>query len=395
MSIQAHIIQQSGSYRRGLVLGLTMAEVMLLLIFCLLIAIAAFLRIEHGKLKTAEQQLRDAQAKLENDQREFQNLIAYRGQMDPPSDSPSILELQKLWERAGQPAPIDQFWRELVEGRSLVEQVRGNGFSERQLKQALPDLSKLRDKGITLEQALRNADIVGSISNVVPAESVTPEKIAELIRRALASGNATAGHLWPPIINLSEAGGYYFKTGSAELSIEFRNGLTGSIPKRILELARQYDVDIIEVVGHTDEQPIGSRPSNLDRDLLPVLTRSADIATVIPADNAGLGLARAVSVVSVLRQNPSLSRYKILPLSGAQLVNTNETLATSGVSMDIPERRRIEIRLRKSTPHDQSTKMLGTNPPATPKPQPQKPLPLQPSKRQVPTRMPWNNIFLH
>jgi flagellar motor protein MotB len=214
---------------------------------------------------------------------------------------------------------------------------------------------------------------------------MTPEKIAELIRRALASGNVnTAGHLWPPIINLSEAGGYYFKIGSAELSAEFRDALTGSIPKRILERAKQYDIDIIEVVGHTDEQPIGQRPSNLDRELIGVFTRSAEIASVVPADNAGLGLARAVSVVSVLRQHPSLSRYKILPLSGAQLVNIDETLATSGVSMDIPERRRIEIRLRKSTPHDQPIKVLPTNLPSVQKPQPPKTVPAQPSKRQPP-----------
>src|SRR5439155_11662744 len=116
----------------------------------------------------------------------------------------------------------------------------------------------------------------------------------------------------------------------------------------------EYDVDVIEVVGHTDEQPIGIRTSNLDRGLLPILNGTSEIGTVVPADNAGLGLARAVSVVSVLLQNPALARYKILPLSGAQLINNDETLATSGVSADIPQRRRIEIRLRKSTPHDLS-----------------------------------------
>jgi hypothetical protein len=39
-------------------------------------------------------------------------------------------------------------------------------------------------------------------------------------------------------------------------------------------------------------------------------------------------------------------------LSGAQLVNTDETLAIDGsFPGDIQERRRIEIRLRKSSPH--------------------------------------------
>ena len=63
---------------------------------------------------------------------------------------------------------------------------------------------------------------------------------------------------------------------------------------------------------------------------------------------AGLGLARAVAVVSVLRQSPLLAGYKLIPLSGAQLVNTDETLAISGSPGDIQQRRRIEIRLRKS-----------------------------------------------
>ena len=71
----------------------------------------------------------------------------------------------------------------------------------------------------------------------------------------------------------------------------------------------------------------------------------------MPADNAGLGLARAVSVVSALRQS-SLSKFKLIPLSGAQLVNTDETLAIEGIPANIKERRRIEIRLRKSDGHE-------------------------------------------
>ena len=69
--------------------------------------------------------------------------------------------------------------------------------------------------------------------------------------------------------------------------------------------------------------------SNLDRDLLSVLNNTAGVGSLTPADNAGLGLARAVAVVSVLRQSPLLAGYKLIPLSGAQLVNTDETLAIS------------------------------------------------------------------
>jgi hypothetical protein len=149
---------------------------------------------------------------------------------------------------------------------------------------------------------------------------------------------------------MSEADGYFFRSGSAELSPTFRDALTSKTPSEILNYMRKYDVDIIEVVGHTDERPIGGRQfSNLDRDLLPVLKNDAGIVSLVPADNAGLGLARAVAVVSVLRQSPLLASYKLIPLSGAQLVNTDETLAIAGSPGDIQQRRRIEIRLRKSS----------------------------------------------
>jgi len=129
--------------------------------------------------------------------------------------------------------------------------------------------------------------------------------------------------------------------------------LMTSTPVQIAALIKKYDVDVIEVVGHTDEQPVGVRQSNLDRGLVPVLRNYAEVSSLAPADNAGLGLARAVSVLSVLSRSPLLAGYKLIPLSGAQLVNTDETLAIDGVfSGDVRERRRIEIRLRKSQPHD-------------------------------------------
>ena len=60
---------------------------------------------------------------------------------------------------------------------------------------------------------------------------------------------------------------------------------------------------------------LGVRQSNVDWDLLSVLKNTTNVASLVPADNAGLGLARAVSVVSVLRQSPLLSSYKLIPLS--------------------------------------------------------------------------------
>jgi hypothetical protein len=114
--------------------------------------------------------------------------------------------------------------------------------------------------------------------------------------------------------------GYYFEIGSAELSDAFEVALTDKVVPRILEIAAQYpDVNIIEVVGHTDEQHIRRRYSNLDEVLLGSL-KSGDVSSLVPADNAGLGLARAVAVVTRLLNDNRLQRFtRILPLSGAQL----------------------------------------------------------------------------
>jgi outer membrane protein OmpA-like peptidoglycan-associated protein len=274
----------------------------------------------------------------------------------------------------------DEFWRDLFEGQSLAEEYRKDGLTPEQARSMVASANQLQVKGVDAKTALRDVDIVDKIQTVMPiaaSPSIPIEKIIDVVRRGLKE-QSNAGHQWPPIISLSEANGHYFTTGSADLSPEFKFELTNETPARILELIKQYDVDVIEVVGHTDEQPISSRPSNLDGELLPVLRNAATVSSLVPADNAGLGLARAVSVLSVLRQSPLLQDYKLIPLSGAQLVNTDETLAISGNPGDIPERRRIEIRLRKSSPKD-TTATIEAIPMPKPKPvRPPKPKPTAP-----------------
>jgi flagellar motor protein MotB len=264
--------------------------------------------------------------------------------------------VEKLRSASGlsDPQAIDQYWRELVDGRALVEEIEKSGMSLKEVREGLASAASLRASGIDLDKAVRDSQTLDAIYRAMskPGEAqVSTQAILDAIERGKAGA---AGQQWPPIITMSEAGGYYFESGSAELSPSFRDTLLTDTPLKIFDYIKRYDVDVIEVVGHTDERPIGARPSgsNLDRDLTAVLKNDVGVASLVPADNAGLGLARAVSVVSVLRQSPLLAGYKLIPLSGAQLVNTNETLALEGSPGDIRERRRIEIRLRKSVPHE-------------------------------------------
>ena len=266
------------------------------------------------------------------------------------SKSAAVAEKIESLSGLSDPQAIDQYWRELVDSRSVVKEIEKN-LSVKELRESLANIAALRANGIDVDKAIHDAEIVGAINRAMtkPGEPpVSAQNVLDTLARGMAPGNG--GHQWPPIIRMSEADGYFFKSGSAELSPTFQEALITKTPIEILNYIRKYDVDIIEVVGHTDERPIGVRQySNLDRDLLPVLKNDAGVVSLVPADNAGLGLARAVAVVSVLRQSPLLAGYKLIPLSGAQLVNTDETLAISGSPGDIQQRRRIEIRLRKSS----------------------------------------------
>jgi len=340
------ISRQSASYRQGLVLGLTMAEVMILLVFCLLIALAAFLKTEHAKTLEAEEQLRN-ETEVARAEHEFVESI---------KKDPRLSELLKSRSAADDQGKLDEFWRELVEGGSVVAAAKREGLTAADIRSNVSNIMTIKEQGLDLNKVARDAAITASVDKAVPGGSATSEQIAALIKRGLAAQTTTpkpdsAGHKWPPIIALNDANGRFFKSGSAEVDPEFKNLLLVSTAPHIAELIKEYNVDVIEVVGHTDEQPIGSRPSNLDRDLVSVLSNGASIAAIKPADNAGLGLARAVSVVGILRQSKELAGYKILPLSGGQLINTDDSLAFGGNPGDIRERRRIEIRLRKATPH--------------------------------------------
>ena len=361
--MDGEITRQRSSYRQGLVLGLTMAEIMILLVFCLLIAMATFLKSEQDKRVAAEHEL--VQQQLQN-QRDRDAIAALRENAD-------VTEKLQSLSGSTDPKEIDQYWRELVASRAAMAELEKNGQSIKEVRDGIKGVATLRANGIDIDKALRDADVVGAINRAMSKPGQPPastQAILDAIQRGI-TGSGPAGHQWPPIIALSDADGYQFRTGSAELSASFLGKLAYDIPAEIFENIKKYDVDVIEVVGHTDEQPLGLRQSNLDRDLPSVLNNEAGIASLIPADNAGLGLARAVSVVSVLRQSPILAGYKLIPLSGAQLVNTDETLAILGTSTgDIPQRRRIEIRLRKSVPRDATASLAPTPMVAPPKPRP-------------------------
>ena len=85
---------------------------------------------------------------------------------------------------------------------------------------------------------------------------------------------------------------------------------------------------MIEVIGHTDAEPMGkSRSTNLDHLTLAFFKTEKNII-LNASDNAGLGYARALSVSNELMKVPSLEGYTILPYSAAQMILPNDEMAT-------------------------------------------------------------------
>jgi flagellar motor protein MotB len=171
----------------------------------------------------------------------------------------------------------------------------------------------------------------------------------DFVRKALteASGGKKKGQ-WPPFFSLSEAGGYYFESGKATLRPDFVAKLQTAIIPLLKKYVDDYGIQIVEVIGHTDEVPMVGE-TNLDALLIEASANKVPTAVLQSSDNAGLAIARAVSVVRVLRADPRLAGTTILPLSGAQLIVPVDRVADGSATQSDQTRRRIEIRLRRST----------------------------------------------
>jgi flagellar motor protein MotB len=342
--------RQTASYRQGLVLGLTMAEIMLLLVFCMLIAVGVALASQRVKLDEAAARLKTVE----------EAAAADRALVETIKRNARLAELMDRATGAASQREIDEFWRKLVESNDVVASMQRRGVSLAALKEEgdlMAKLQRLRDEGIGPDQIARGIALSRAIGDAAfsKTRTLTPQEIAALIQKGLSASKPESdtargiGHTWPPIINLSEADGYYFATGSADLTPEFGMALNTVVVTRLLEIAESFDVDVIEVIGHTDEQPVSNRISNLDRTLPTVTSGGNSTGALQWADNAGLGLARALAVVKVLSFDPRLKRFRILPLSAAQLIATDGKLTRWDARGDVRERRRIEIRMRKSS----------------------------------------------
>src|SRR5262249_10155026 len=136
-------------------------------------------------------------------------------------------------------------------------------------------------------------DLGEAVRGALPNEK-DPKHVGGLIERGIAS-EKKGEHDWPPIINLGYAKDCFFEIGKAELTPCFETRLRAHV-QELVDTAERFKVKTVEIIGHTDEQKIIPRNSNLDALLLDILHHGGNVTSLIPGDNAGLGLARATAV---------------------------------------------------------------------------------------------------
>jgi flagellar motor protein MotB len=294
-------------YQRGVLLGLTLAELFILLIFIFLFSLHSVKKKEQiasGDLSNSNTTL--GIAKPENAHAENKSF--------PIPDTP----------------------QELVSDGTLPEQIPPLGIND---PSEVTNLSSVTNASNTTTDP---ASTRTNSNEVIHELSQDHEK--SRISKEEGSTNLPGKHNWPPIITITEAEGYSFPTGSAVLSKNFEDLLLTRISTILQENISKYNANTIEVFGHTDEQPMSGR-SNLDLSLIQAANGNIAVSQMHSADNVGLGMARAIAVVQVLSRCPELDGTTILPYSAGQVINESGSIST-GIMGDDPSRRRIEIRLR-------------------------------------------------
>src|SRR4051812_25084660 len=239
--------RQSSSYRQGLVLGLTMAEMMLLLVFCLLVASSVALRYEREQRIAIESQLLttvDAQGDSEA-HRMLRDAQAYRRLMERIKRYPPLAELLEKTPSTAREAEIDDAWRKLIESAEVARELSRAGIDAATAKRDahfFAEAKRMKNENLDLNQLREEAKSVRLLKQLLAENKISGKTTSEIVDLAkvglrVRQEKLDNGHKWPPIISLSEAGGYYFESGRAELSSEFKVALTDKVVPRILDIA--------------------------------------------------------------------------------------------------------------------------------------------------------------
>src|ERR1043166_4552378 len=194
--------KQSHSYRQGLVLGLTMAEVILLIVFALLIALAAVWRSEHQE----NEQLRAEKAQLDKKLADF----AASNRITTPLDTSEVEMLAKLraLHLSGRSIVIETAER-LASGDSVPimlserEATYVGSIRDRMQSGAINEIDK-NWRELVLASSVKNLafklQLAEAVQRAAPGEADLTKLAGWIVLGHQLQQNGE--HDWPPIISL-------------------------------------------------------------------------------------------------------------------------------------------------------------------------------------------------
>lgn len=249
------IAEGQRGHRRGVVLGFTMAELMLLLLFCLLLVSAGILLTKDEALTRQQEEITRLKA-LPNG-----NISTGELELLLSAEANLKLLLSLLFPDGVPPevatGTLDELWMEVVLAKNqqtqLAEAAReangGKELTQEQLDALIRALESLVAGGL--------ANVTPELLDVLRAAggaAMTAERLAAAVELARdpSFNPISSGHRWPPIITIDDDGNR-FAIGSADITDEFRGSLELSVAPQVAQLLAEFGADVIEIIGHTDE----------------------------------------------------------------------------------------------------------------------------------------------
>ncbi|MEH2422373.1 MAG: flagellar motor protein [Nostoc sp.] len=176
-----------------------------------------------------------------------------------------------------------------------------------------------------------------------------------LLLLLIASTNYTISQIsnprTPPILLIKDENSR-FDPGSAVIPKTMLDYIKNKLVPDIENTTKSYNINTVEIIGHTDEQPVSIISSNLDFNLEAAASQGGSVSTLKAGSNADLGLMRSLAVVKELlkiQQQNKMPRVQFRAYSAAQLILPSGEFAPIPQEKRQPEskRRRIEIRFTR------------------------------------------------
>lgn len=158
----------------------------------------------------------------------------------------------------------------------------------------------------------------------------------------------------PPMFVLQDScGGNFFEVGSASIySCGINDYLTNTLRDTLYSLVTKHKkqgYNTLLVVGHTDEQRLSNANSQFEDQVIEEFYKANENFNIACNSNIDLGLLRALAVMKRIKEFGDFGGFidNWVAYSGGPFYDDNG-LVNKISREDIPERRRVEIRLINS-----------------------------------------------